>query len=102
MRALNIDACKTRFIQEPGFKVDLDVCGRMVLEAFGCGNTACTQGDAIKHQVQHGVVECDAFSGYNDAQLITLGDVMVSTGVWNKDKRAVESAMLKGPFKKKR
>ena len=53
-------------------------------------------------QVQNGVVECAAFSGYNDAQLITLGDVMVSTGVWNKDKRAVESATLKGPFKKKR
>ena len=74
----------------------------MVLEASGCGNAACTQGDSIKQQVQHGVVECAAFSGYNDAQLITLGDVMVSTGVWNKDKRAVESATLKGPFKKKR
>ena len=79
--------------------MDPDVCGRMVLEAIGCGNTACTQGDAIKQQVQNGVVECAAFSGYNDAQLITLGDVMVSTGVWNKDKRAVEPATLKGPFK---
>ena len=65
-------------------------------------NADWSQCDAFMPQVQNGVVECTAFSGYNDAQLTTLGDVMVSTGVWNKDKRAVESATLKGPFKKKR